>query len=92
MGPLKSGCPVCAERWTCFLRNFRTPRPDRVAPNGRVWWESSSNLNVSPPLSISVAANGSSVNMANIITALGNALKDLSGAASTNDSLAAVLI
>jgi hypothetical protein len=30
--------------------------------------------------------------MANIITALGNALKDLSGAASTNDSLAAVLI
>jgi hypothetical protein len=44
------------------------------------------------PLSLSMAANSSSVNTANIITALGNAFKDPSGAALPNDRLAAVLI
>ena len=44
------------------------------------------------PLSLSMANNGSSVNTANIITALGNAFKDPSGAALPNDRLAAVLI
>jgi hypothetical protein len=39
-----------------------------------------------------MSANGSSVNTANIITALGNAFKDPSGAALPNDRLAAVLI
>ena len=39
-----------------------------------------------------MAANGSSANTANIITALGNAFKDPSGAALPNDRLAAVLI
>jgi hypothetical protein len=39
-----------------------------------------------------MAANGSSANTANIITALGNAFKDPSGAALANDRLAAVLI
>ena len=39
-----------------------------------------------------MATNGSSVNTANIITALGNAFKDTSGAALPNDRLAAVLI
>ncbi|KAF8501069.1 hypothetical protein F5888DRAFT_1793403 [Russula emetica] len=39
-----------------------------------------------------MAANSSSVNTANIITALGNAFKDPSGAALPNDRLAAVLI
>ena len=38
------------------------------------------------------AANGSSVNTASIITALGNAFKDPSGAALPNDRLATVLI
>ena len=39
-----------------------------------------------------MAANGSSANMANIITALGNAFKDPSGATMSNDRLAAVLL
>ena len=39
-----------------------------------------------------MAANSSSVNTANIITALGNAFKDPSGAALPNERLAAVLI
>jgi hypothetical protein len=39
-----------------------------------------------------MAANGSSANTANIITALGNAFKDPSGASMTNDRLAAVLL
>jgi transcription initiation factor TFIID subunit 12 len=40
-----------------------------------------------------MAANGSSVNTADIITALGNAFKDPSGAASLpNDRLAPVLL
>ena len=37
-------------------------------------------------------ANGSSANTTNIITALGNAFKDPSGASLTNDRLAAVLL
>jgi hypothetical protein len=41
---------------------------------------------------LSMASNGSSVNTANIITALGNAFKDPSGAALPDDRLAAVLI
>jgi hypothetical protein len=45
-----------------------------------------------PLLPLSMAANGSSANTANIITALGNAFKDPSGAALANDRLAAVLI
>ena len=48
-----------------------------------------------PTLSLCMAANSSSVNTANtanIITALGNAFKDPSGAALPNDRLAAVLI
>ena len=43
-------------------------------------------------LHLSMAANGSSANTANIITALGNAFKDPSGASMTNDRLAAVLL
>ena len=43
-------------------------------------------------LPLYMAANGSSANTANIITALGNAFKDPSGAALANDRLAAVLI
>lgn len=39
-----------------------------------------------------MAANGSSANTANIITALGNAFKDPSGASMSNDRLAAVLL
>ncbi len=39
-----------------------------------------------------MAANGSSANTANIITALGNAFKDPSGATMSNDRLAAVLL
>ena len=39
-----------------------------------------------------MATNGSSANMANIITALGNAFKDPSGATMSNDRLAAVLL
>jgi len=39
-----------------------------------------------------MAANSSSMNTANIITALGNAFKDPSGAALANDRLAAVLL
>jgi hypothetical protein len=39
-----------------------------------------------------MAANSSSVNTANIITALGNAFKDPSGAALPNERLAAVLL
>ncbi|KAF8502138.1 hypothetical protein F5888DRAFT_1669515 [Russula emetica] len=39
-----------------------------------------------------MAANGSSVNTANIITALGNAFKDPSGAALPNERLAAVMM
>ena len=42
--------------------------------------------------SFPMAANGSSANMANIITALGNAFKDPSGATMSNDRLAAVLL
>ena len=46
-----------------------------------------------PLLSLSImAANGSSMNTANIITALGNAFKDPSGAALPNERLAAVLL
>lgn len=41
---------------------------------------------------LSMAANGSSANTANIITALGNAFKDPSGATMSNDRLAAVLL
>lgn len=44
-----------------------------------------------PSYQLSMAANGSSPNTANIITALGNAFKDPSGAALANDRLAAVL-
>ena len=45
------------------------------------------------PLSLSMAASSSSVNnTANIITALGNAFKDPSGAALPNERLAAVLL
>jgi hypothetical protein len=40
----------------------------------------------------SMAANGSSANTTNIITALGNAFKDPSGASMSNDRLAAVLL
>jgi len=43
-------------------------------------------------LHLSMAANGSSANTANIITALGNAFKDPSGASMSNDRLAAVLL
>ena len=43
-----------------------------------------------PPLSLSIMA--SSVNTANIITALGIAFKDPSGAALPNERLAAVLL
>lgn len=39
-----------------------------------------------------MAADGSSANTANIITALGNAFKDPSGASMSNDRLAAVLL
>jgi hypothetical protein len=39
-----------------------------------------------------MAANGSSANTPNIITALGNAFKDPSGATMSNDRLAAVLL
>jgi transcription initiation factor TFIID subunit 12 len=39
-----------------------------------------------------MAANGTPANMANIITALGNAFKDPSGATMSNDRLAAVLL
>jgi transcription initiation factor TFIID subunit 12 len=39
-----------------------------------------------------MAANGSSANTTNIITALGNAFKDPSGASMSNDRLAAVLL
>ncbi len=39
-----------------------------------------------------MAANGNTANMANIITALGNAFKDPSGATMSNDRLAAVLL
>jgi transcription initiation factor TFIID subunit 12 len=39
-----------------------------------------------------MATNGSSANSANIITALGNAFKDPSGATMSNDRLAAVLL
>ena len=42
--------------------------------------------------SFPMAANSSSANMANIITALGNAFKDPSGATMSNDRLAAVLL
>ena len=41
---------------------------------------------------INMATNGSSANSANIITALGNAFKDPSGATMSNDRLAAVLL
>lgn len=41
---------------------------------------------------LSMAANGSSANTTNIITALGNAFKDPSGASMSNDRLAAVLL
>jgi hypothetical protein len=43
-------------------------------------------------LLLSMAADGSSANTANIITALGNAFKDPSGASMSNDRLAAVLL
>jgi hypothetical protein len=46
----------------------------------------------SPLTTFTMAANSSSVNTANIITALGNAFKDPSGAALPNDRLAAVLL
>ncbi|KAI0254146.1 transcription initiation factor TFIID subunit A-domain-containing protein [Lactifluus subvellereus] len=45
-----------------------------------------------PPRTTFMATNGSSANTANIITALGNAFKDPSGATMSNDRLAAVLL
>ena len=52
------------------------------------WWESLTTI----VTTLTMAANSSSVNTANIITALGNAFKDPSGAALPNDRLAAVLL
>lgn len=50
------------------------------------------SITTSPHLTLTMTTNGSSTNSANIITALGNAFKDPSGATMSNDRLAAVLL
>ena len=74
---------------TCFRVVVFVRRPDRLV------WQVAIELEFErlPLLSLSImAANGSSMNTANIITALGNAFKDPSGAALPNERLAAVLL